>query len=60
MVEQLLSLFKDPQLGRIAAEQLGVIASESDKVLCKENFSVIRVKEKNIFISLSLSLCLSE
>ncbi|GAA5979071.1 hypothetical protein JCM5350_007056 [Sporobolomyces pararoseus] len=54
MVEQLLSLFKDPQLGRIAAEQLGVIASESDKVLCKENFSVIRLLYKQRFFTFLL------
>lgn len=42
-VLQILDLFRDPVLSRDAATALGVIAEESDRVLSKENFAVLRV-----------------
>lgn len=43
MVDQLLDLFHDSELGRTAAASLSVIAEDKDRVLSKENFAVIRV-----------------
>lgn len=39
----ILGLLHDPQLGREAAIALGSIADDSDRVLSKENFAVLRV-----------------
>ncbi|GAA5907475.1 Met18p [Sporobolomyces salmoneus] len=55
MVESLLGLFSDPELGRDAAKGLGVIADEEkEKVLTKENFSVIRLLYKQRFFTFLL------
>lgn len=43
LVEKILGLFSDAELGSSAAAALGVIADDSDRVLSKENFAVIRV-----------------
>ena len=39
----ILRLLHDPLLGREAAIALGSIADDSDRVLSKENFAVLRV-----------------
>lgn len=44
MVDELLDLFHDSELGRTAATSLSVIAEDKDRVLSKENFAVIRVR----------------
>lgn len=49
-VDNILSLMNDPELGQDAAAALGVIAEESDRVLSKENFSVIRVSPDGLSI----------
>lgn len=41
---KIVDLLSDPVLGLDAAAALGVIADESDRVLSKENFAVIRVR----------------
>lgn len=42
-VTAILGLFLDPVLGRDSATALGVIADDSDRVLSKENFAILRV-----------------
>ncbi|GAA6003750.1 hypothetical protein JCM10207_003581 [Rhodosporidiobolus poonsookiae] len=54
LVEQLLSLFADPVLGRAAATGLGVIAEDGDRVLSKENGAVIRLLFKQRFFTFLL------
>lgn len=40
---KVVELFSDEQVGKDAAMSLGIIADESDGVLSKDNFAVIRV-----------------
>ena len=52
-VDRILSLFTDSQLGSDAAAALGIIAEDSNRVLSKENFAVVRVslsKRREIYI----------
>ncbi|BGP33480.1 hypothetical protein JCM10296v2_005284 [Rhodotorula toruloides] len=51
MVDQLLDLFHDSELGRAAATSLSVIAEDKDRVLSKENFAVIRLLYKQRFFT---------
>ncbi|GEM08663.1 DNA repair/transcription protein [Rhodotorula toruloides] len=51
MVDQLLDLFHDSELGRTAATSLSAIAEEKDRVLSKENFAVIRLLYKQRFFT---------
>ncbi|BGP09496.1 hypothetical protein JCM10049v2_005369 [Rhodotorula toruloides] len=51
MVDQLLDLFHDSELGRTAATSLSVIAEDKDRVLSKENFAVIRLLYKQRFFT---------
>lgn len=48
LVERILALFSDAELGPDAAAALGVIAEDNDRVLSKENFAVIRVSPRGI------------
>ncbi|GAA6059776.1 hypothetical protein JCM10212_001984 [Sporobolomyces blumeae] len=54
MVEDVIDLFSDPDLGKSAAEQLAVVAEDSDKVLSKDNFSVVRLLYKQRFFTFLL------
>ncbi|GAA5883105.1 hypothetical protein JCM3774_002857 [Rhodotorula dairenensis] len=51
MVEGLLDLFHDPELGSAAAASLGTIAEEKDGVLSKENAAVIRLLYRQRFFT---------
>ncbi|SCV70456.1 BQ2448_1850 [Microbotryum intermedium] len=54
MVLKIVGLFDDEVLGNAAAQALGVIADESDQVLSKENFAVLRLLYKQRFCSFML------
>ncbi|SGZ26113.1 BQ5605_C024g09837 [Microbotryum silenes-dioicae] len=54
MVSKIVELFDDEVLGNAAAQALGVIADESDQVLSKDNFAVLRLLYKQRFCSFVL------
>ncbi|SCZ87643.1 BZ3500_MvSof-1268-A1-R1_Chr2-2g05109 [Microbotryum saponariae] len=54
MVSKIVGLFDDEVLGNAAAQALGVIADESDQVLSKDNFAVLRLLYKQRFCSFVL------
>lgn len=50
-VDEILALFSDSDLATDAARSLRLIADESDRILSKENFAVIRLLYKQRFFS---------
>ncbi|KAK4702028.1 DNA repair/transcription protein MET18/MMS19, partial [Phenoliferia sp. Uapishka_3] len=53
-VGKVVDFLHDPVLGREAAAVLGIIADESDRVISKENFAVIRLLYKQRFFTFLL------
>ena len=49
-ISRILALFEDDAMGRDAARSMVILSRESDNVIAKENYSVIRVGE-NAFIA---------
>jgi len=48
---RLIGILKSPELGSIAARTLGIIANQTDELLSKKNFAIIKVLHKQRFFS---------